>query len=548
MTQSNQTQAKHTVVKRPRKLPKPKPAKYYLSYLGRKTKLLPFLEYYILGFMNNNGAQLSANKIETTGNEPAPDKFLDNGKYIFCDLFAGTGIVAENFQMLNFETLANDWQEYSQVLCNALLKPYYNPKTYAFNKVYQKIHNRKTNDDLTLDLLADDIAHYQGLVNAIYVNVVSDLDLFGSETNSYEHIRERNTQKDWKYHIFDNYTAKADRLYFTPYNALAIDVVRQQIEQDYQTRLRKAIKYYDENPNSLVVETITLDEYHEQLTRLYNTQIALLISASDKVANVASVYEAFLKSLKGSADKPLDLQGALLRLKGVDWWVFRDGKSKITIPETKITAICASQIKNKPLSDKPSSHTIAYIDPPYNRRKYSSNYHILETIADYADPEPSGKSGIRHNEKDKHKTNLFGTKRHAFNEITKLIETVQADWVFLSYNNKGTIPISDLLAYFKAQHKEKGWIVEHHKTAYNNFISQKRIENEIKDSPFEVETNPAKGKKGKTDKTADNEAQIYEYLFCIYKKPNANANTNADELSLTAGEPLSNNNNPNNND
>lgn len=36
---------------------------------------------------------------------------------------------------------------------------------------------------------------------------------------------------------------------------------------------------------------------------------------------------------------------------------------------------------------KNTSHDVVYLDPPYNERQYSANYHVLETIAKYDNPE-----------------------------------------------------------------------------------------------------------------------------------------------------------------
>jgi adenine-specific DNA-methyltransferase len=36
---------------------------------------------------------------------------------------------------------------------------------------------------------------------------------------------------------------------------------------------------------------------------------------------------------------------------------------------------------------KTTSHDVVYLDPPYNERQYSANYHVLETIAKYDNPQ-----------------------------------------------------------------------------------------------------------------------------------------------------------------
>lgn len=38
---------------------------------------------------------------------------------------------------------------------------------------------------------------------------------------------------------------------------------------------------------------------------------------------------------------------------------------------------------------------ILYLDPPYNSRQYAPNYHLLETISRYDNPEIKGITGMR---------------------------------------------------------------------------------------------------------------------------------------------------------
>ena len=74
---------------------------------------------------------------------------------------------------------------------------------------------------------------------------------------------------------------------------------------------------------------------------------------------VETIAEAFLKQLKKSALKPLKLLPA-------DFY--------------KTTQI--SQVYNQDINEliKNTKHDVVYLDPPYNERQYSSNYHMLETI------------------------------------------------------------------------------------------------------------------------------------------------------------------------
>lgn len=135
------------------------------------------------------------------------------------------------------------------------------------------------------------------------------------------------------------------RMYFTDENAMKCDVIRARIHLWRQER------------------KITDNEYYFLL--------ASLLEGIDKVANTASVYGAFLKKFKKSALKPLTLAPAHFLLSDYDHQVF----NKDILELAKIT-----------------SHDVVYLDPPYNERQYSANYHILETIAKYDHPKIKGKT------------------------------------------------------------------------------------------------------------------------------------------------------------
>lgn len=99
-----------------------------------------------------------------------------------------------------------------------------------------------------------------------------------------------------------------------------------------------------------------------------------LLNSIDKYANTASVYGAYLKKLKKSALKEMELVALPIMQGNVECKVYNEDISEL--------------IKNV-------SGDILYLDPPYNARQYCSNYHLLETIARYDNPEIKGKTGLR---------------------------------------------------------------------------------------------------------------------------------------------------------
>ncbi len=84
---------------------------------------------------------------------------------------------------------------------------------------------------------------------------------------------------------------------------------------------------------------------------------------------------------------------------------------------------------------------ILYLDPPYNQRQYSANYHLLETISRYDNPDVKGKTGLRDYSKQKSKYCSNTDVREAFKD---LILNANAKYIFLSYNNEGLMTFDEI--------------------------------------------------------------------------------------------------------
>jgi len=202
-----------------------------MNYIGSKLSLLEFLES-------------SMNKV------------IDNDCQIFCDLFAGTGIVGSYFKKKGFKIIANDIQYYSYVLNRHYIK---NHKELEFKKLITKIPELKNSK----------IEERQKIV----LNFLNSL-------------------KGKKGFIYNNYciggtkNKKESRQYFSDENGKKCDAIRQEIENWKKEKIINENEYY--------------------------FLLASLIESIDKHANTASVYGAFLKKLKSSALKPFALKPAPL--------------------------------------------------------------------------------------------------------------------------------------------------------------------------------------------------------------------------------------------
>ncbi|MCC5943738.1 MAG: DNA adenine methylase [Bernardetiaceae bacterium] len=191
--------------------------------------------------------------------------------------------------------------------------------------------------------------------------------------------------------IYQNYCSPAERFYFADENGKRIDAIRTQIEK-WKTEISEDLYYF---------------------------LLASLLEAADKVANTASVYGAFLKKIKKSAQKPLFLEAA-------DFALSNNAQHKVhkSDANTLIRSIKGD---------------ILYLDPPYNARQYGANYHLLNTIAQYSPFEPKGKTGLPEYYKSD-----YCKKGKVAQTFEDLIRHANFSHIFVSYNNEGLMSLTQM--------------------------------------------------------------------------------------------------------
>ncbi|UMB53212.1 DNA adenine methylase [Lutibacter sp. A64] len=293
-----------------------------MNYIGSKHKLASFLKTSIKEVVGEDLSQL-----------------------VFCDLFAGTGIVGRNFKPLVKQVIANDVEFYS----------------YVLNRNYIENHT-----PIAIEEKFDFLNNLEGVEGFIFQNYCEN----GSE----------------------------GRLYFSSENGKKIDVIRQQIEV-WKT-------------------TDTID------TNTYYFLLASLIESADKVANTASVYGAYLKNIKKSAQKKMLIEPAVFGITKNTHQVFNEDGNELI-----------KKIKGD----------ILYLDPPYNARQYGSNYHLLTTIAKYDSFKPQGKTGLRSYYKS-----LYCKKNEVKKSFVELIKNANFKYIFLSYNNEGLMSENEISSVMSA--------------------------------------------------------------------------------------------------
>ncbi|PWM68082.1 MAG: modification methylase [Eubacteriales Family XIII. Incertae Sedis bacterium] len=236
-------------------------------------------------------------------------------------------------------------------------------------------------------VIANDIQYYSYILNKHYIENVPPID-----TALLEYL---NNLPGIEGFIFNNYCegSGSGRNYFTDINGKKCDAVRTELEKLHQNgEIDNAVYYYF---------------------------LASLINSIDKYANTASVYGAFLKHIKKSAQKEFKLN-LLPIIDGPTGEVYNEDVNKL--------------IRN-------ISGDVLYLDPPYNARQYCTNYHVLETIARYDNPVLIGKTGLRDYQDQK---SAFCSKRTVAKVFEDLIINAKFKYIFLSYNNEGLMSLDTI--------------------------------------------------------------------------------------------------------
>lgn len=185
------------------------------------------------------------------------------------------------------------------------------------------------------------------------------------------------------------------RNYFSPDNAMRIDAIRSEINDlsvgGQITGLERSLLLHD------------------------------LIMAANDVANIAGTYGHYLSRLVTRAKSPLKLVPSS----------FSDAYED---NQHKVYQGYAEDVAKEIVCD------LCYIDPPYMKRQYAANYHILETIARGDEPAAAGVSGLRP-WRDQYSD--FCSKVRIRDAFTKIISTINCPNILISYSEDGLLSLED---------------------------------------------------------------------------------------------------------
>ena len=326
-----------------------------IAYIGNKRKLLPLIY----------------KAIENAGISPA-----ENIK--FFDVFSGSGVVARFAKFLGMEVYANDWEYYSYVLNQGFLN---------FNESdIEKVFGSR--------------AEFESLLNKI-----NSLPVPG-EDNQY--ISKYYAPKEFDVEQVDYRT---ERLFYTRENALAIDKIRNFIEENRS----------------------------QESEKVFYLLLAILIYESATHTNTSGVFKAFHKEFGGHGK---DALSRIMKKIELHFPVLIDSKAPVHV----------FQENANELARKLKGIDIAYLDPPYNQHQYGSNYHLLNTIAKWDKiPAPldlnskgilKRKAAIREDWINTRSDYCY--RDSAEKSFEDLIMNLDARFIFISYSTDGIIPFEKM--------------------------------------------------------------------------------------------------------
>lgn len=187
----------------------------------------------------------------------------------------------------------------------------------------------------------------------------------------------------------------SERKYFSEHNAKKIDTIRYELEELLKKQL------------------INNNEYYYLLM--------CLVESASKVSNTTGVYGAYLKKWDSRSIKVMEFL-------------------QIDLNEHKYENVVYNKDSKELL--KEINGDILYIDPPYTNTQYCDQYHVLETLTKYDNPNIFGITGKRNTSQIK---SNFSYKKSATDEFDELIHNAEFKHIIMSYSDHGIIPKESII-------------------------------------------------------------------------------------------------------
>jgi adenine-specific DNA-methyltransferase len=170
--------------------------------------------------------------------------------------------------------------------------------------------------------------------------------------------------------------------------------------------------------------------YWERERAVSPTELSLLrhdaVMAVNRVANIAGTYGHFRSKWNRWSLAPLELRpSSFVRNAPTDHLVFRGRAEDV-----------AASV----------SADLCYLDPPYTKRQYAANYHLVETVARGDEPVAVGLSGLRP-WRDQYSN--FCSKLNIRAAFAAILLRLECPQFLISYSEDGLLSKEELLDYLR---------------------------------------------------------------------------------------------------
>jgi adenine-specific DNA-methyltransferase len=334
-----------------------------IAYIGNKRALLPFLHEIF--------SRLAG----------------DRERVVFLDPFAGSGAVSRLARLMGFSVSANDWEFYSWVINSCHLG-------VGASELGELFRGR-------------------GGLRAI----LAELNALPAPPPDRRYIARHYAPR-----VTETADWRTERLFYTTENALAIDAIRERIEEIYPGMPEEPIAF------------------KEKMVLL-----APLLYEAATHTNTSGVFKACHRGFGGHGRDALTRIMARIRLD----------------PPVLVDTPAASRTFRMNAADflAGNSADICYLDPPYATHQYGSNYFMLNTIAFWDKPSvdeergPDGrlrqKAGIR---PDWTRTrSAFCSSASALSALKEVLRAADCRWLVMSYSDEGVIGLEELCETLSAE-------------------------------------------------------------------------------------------------
>ena len=180
----------------------------------------------------------------------------------------------------------------------------------------------------------------------------------------------------------------------------------------------------------------TARQYLEKIPEPYKTLLLgpLLYEASTK-NNTSGVFKGFYKNSKTKLGQfGGNGQNALKR-------ILADIEVKKPVLSMNYSEVHVLQGDSNIICEQVPHVDLAYMDPPYNQHPYSSNYFMLNLLANYKEPDNiSSVSGIPVG----WNKSSYNKKNEALKALADVCKKVNASYILISYNSEGFITFDEI--------------------------------------------------------------------------------------------------------